>query len=168
MDDEMSLLTIAIDITSIFGGLTSVIGLWVMLRRPRRQRRTHRLLQDRIDKERMEMIRALAELGRELYGDRVPSDAEVKSNLSPLHGSNHFFVPAMRPVDRRASVPAWSLSFFPRADIYRYENEWGAHLQQLISEGELKQARRDRHRLMMAGITLAIVVRVRRRLRRST
>jgi hypothetical protein len=52
-------------------------------------------------------------------------------------------------------------------DAQRYMWEWGAHLLQLIEEGEARQARRDRRRFAVTAITLAVVLRVRRALGRA-
>jgi hypothetical protein len=46
---------------------------------------------------------------------------------------------AMSP---KASVPSWAMRFFDPADARRYSCEWGAHLWQLVAEGEIKRARR--------------------------
>lgn len=63
-----------------------------------------------------------------------------------------------------ASVPSWALELMPSNDAQRYMAEWGAHLHQLIREGELRQARCDRRRLALTAVSLAIVLRVRRAL----
>jgi hypothetical protein len=64
-------------------------------------------------------------------------------------------------------IPPWVLGLMPPNDAQRYTSEWTAHLDQLIAEGEIRQARRDRRRLALAAITLAIALRVRRALGRA-
>jgi hypothetical protein len=59
-------------------------------------------------------------------------------------------------------VPSWILGLMSADDAQRYSSEWGAHLLQLIEEGEVGQARRDRRRFVIATITLAVALRVRR------
>ncbi|MGO9322669.1 MAG: hypothetical protein ACLQBY_17960 [Solirubrobacteraceae bacterium] len=63
-------------------------------------------------------------------------------------------------------VPNWVLALMPDEDAQRYCQEWGAHLHQLVEEGEIRQARRDRRRLALAAVTLAIALRWRRALGR--
>jgi hypothetical protein len=66
-----------------------------------------------------------------------------------------------------ADPPSWALAWMSDEDASRYLLEWGAHLRELIDEGELEQARRDRRRLAFAAISLAVALRVRRALRRT-
>jgi hypothetical protein len=74
----------------------------------------------------------------------------------------------LRRRDRVArSVPSWALGLMAEDDAQRYMWEWGAHLLQLIEEGEARQARRDRRRFAVTAITLAVVLRVRRALGRA-
>ncbi len=63
--------------------------------------------------------------------------------------------------------PPRTLKLMPPTDAQRYAWEWSAHLLQLIEEGQIRQARRDRRRLALTAIALAVVLRVRRRLRRA-
>jgi hypothetical protein len=63
-----------------------------------------------------------------------------------------------------ASIPTWATSLMPAADARRYAWEWGAHLYQLIEEGQLRQARRDRRVLALAGLLMAVALRARRAL----
>ncbi len=67
----------------------------------------------------------------------------------------------------KTKMPPWAFSLMTAKDAQRYAWEWGAHLHQLIEEGELRQARRDRRRLVLAAITLAVALRVRRALGRA-
>jgi hypothetical protein len=62
----------------------------------------------------------------------------------------------------RTSVPTWALRLFNPIDAQRYSREWGAHLYQLVEEGDIKQARIDRLCLMCAAVFLALALRVRR------
>jgi hypothetical protein len=64
-------------------------------------------------------------------------------------------------------VPSWALRLMGSDDAQRYTWEWGAHLHQLVEEGELRQARRDRRRLALGAITMAIALRVRQVLRKA-
>jgi hypothetical protein len=61
-----------------------------------------------------------------------------------------------------AAMPAWMVKILGTEDAERYVSEWGAHLSQLVEEGELKQARKDRRQFVVAALLLAIVLRVRR------
>jgi hypothetical protein len=67
----------------------------------------------------------------------------------------------------KTDVPAWALGLMAPADAQRYAWEWGAHLHQLIKEGRIKQAQSDRRRLVLAAVTLAVAIRVRRALSRA-
>jgi hypothetical protein len=72
-----------------------------------------------------------------------------------------------RPRTRRnrvvkTSVPTWPLRLFDPIDAQRYTREWGAHLYQLVEEGDIKRARIDRRRLAFAAVFLALALRVRR------
>jgi hypothetical protein len=67
----------------------------------------------------------------------------------------------------KASIPSWALGLMAAKDAQRYTWEWGAHLRELIEDGEGRQARRDRRRLIVAAITIAIALRVRRALGRA-
>jgi hypothetical protein len=62
----------------------------------------------------------------------------------------------------RTSVPTWALRLFDPVDVQRYSREWGAHLYQLVEEGEIDRARIDRRRLVFAAVFLALALRVRR------
>lgn len=68
---------------------------------------------------------------------------------------------------RRADIPTWALGLLAPEDAQRYAWEWGAHLHQLIEEGQTRQARIDRRRLALAAVTLAVALRVRRVLTRA-
>jgi len=65
------------------------------------------------------------------------------------------------------TVPIWPLALTSPDDATRYAAEWSAHLHERIQEGEIKQARRDRRRLIIAAVTLAVALRVRRALGRT-
>jgi hypothetical protein len=65
-----------------------------------------------------------------------------------------------------ASIPSWATRLMPAADARRYTWEWGAHLYQLVEEGQLKQARRDRRMLALAGLLMAMALRARKVLSR--
>ncbi len=83
--------------------------------------------------------------------------SRMRALLRQPAGSSSSSAPT--PPDR---VPVWALALMDSEDARRYGAEWSAHLGQLIEEGEHKQARKDRRRLMVAGLTIAVVVRVRR------
>lgn len=61
----------------------------------------------------------------------------------------------------RAAVLFAAMRYMEKDDAARYAVEWAAHLDQLVEEGELEQARRDRRRLALAAVLLAIRLRVR-------
>jgi len=69
--------------------------------------------------------------------------------------------------DSYGTVPTLVLLIFQPKDRDRYRREWNAHLGQLITEGEIMQAKRDRRRLAFAAIPLAIAMRMRRAFRRA-
>jgi DNA-binding transcriptional MerR regulator len=91
----------------------------------------------------------LTDIERLLAGQNLPSPSAQRRNL---------------PVPK---IPSWAMRLMASEDAERYTQEWGAHLYQLIEEGELRQARRDRRRLVLAAITLAVALRVRRALGRA-
>jgi len=64
-------------------------------------------------------------------------------------------------------IPRWAFGLMAPSDAQRYAWEWGAHLSQLLEEGELRKARRDRRRFIIAAVTLAVALRVRRALGRA-
>ena len=75
---------------------------------------------------------------------------------------------ALRPQPRvRTDIPTWMLGLMAGEDAQRYAQEWGAHLHQMINEGKIREARRDRRRLAIAAITLTVALRVRRVLSRA-
>ena len=63
--------------------------------------------------------------------------------------------------ERAMSASEWSLRLLgPEGD--RYRKEWGAHLAQLVAEGEVELARIHRRQFMRQAIMLAVTIRVRR------
>jgi hypothetical protein len=62
----------------------------------------------------------------------------------------------------RTSLPGWASVLLGPTDAERYRKEWGAHLWELIAEGDLRQARHDRRRLIRTIFWLALAIRVRR------
>jgi hypothetical protein len=64
--------------------------------------------------------------------------------------------------------PRIALRILGRANRARYAREWGAHLWQLADEGALRQARRDRRRMVLGAPSLAIRLRWRAAFRRRT
>jgi hypothetical protein len=67
----------------------------------------------------------------------------------------------------RTDLPGWASLILGAEDAERYRKEWGAHVWELIEEGQSKQARRDRRRLIRSIFWIAVVVRVTRALTRS-
>jgi hypothetical protein len=67
----------------------------------------------------------------------------------------------------RTDLPGWAFLVLRHEDAERYRKEWGAHLWELIEAGELKQARRDRRRLIGVIFWLALAIRVHRVLTRA-
>lgn len=61
-----------------------------------------------------------------------------------------------------SEIPAWTLELLPPEERDRYEQEFNAHLFELVESGEYAQAERDRRALMRASLSLSIVVRMRR------
>lgn len=83
-------------------------------------------------------------------------------------GTRHVraFSPPLRTFSQaKADCPPRTVCLMATADAERYSAEWGAHLLQLVEEGEVKQARTDRRRLALAAVALALVLRLRRFLR---
>jgi hypothetical protein len=69
------------------------------------------------------------------------------------------------------TVPMWVLGLLRLEDARRYALEWGAHLHQLVEEGQAKRAHADRRWLALSAVTLALTLRlhrVRDRVRRRT
>jgi hypothetical protein len=64
-------------------------------------------------------------------------------------------------------VPTLALILMRGEDRERYRNEWAAHLSQLVTEGQLREARRDRRRFVLAALVIVCSVRFRRVLRRA-
>jgi hypothetical protein len=62
----------------------------------------------------------------------------------------------------KTNPPTWVLRLMTPKDAHRYKLEWGAHLHQLIEDGEIRQARHDRRRFVFAAVTIAVALRVRR------
>jgi len=73
-------------------------------------------------------------------------------------------VSASPPV--RVDPPGLALRLFSRADAEHYAREWGAHLWELVADGEHRQARRDRRRMALGAPWLALQLRTRALLRR--
>jgi len=127
------------------GSLASVLGFGMML--------LARLKQGHSEEGRM---RTRAEWG---------SFYDLHKTPNPIY--NWRLKRMLRKRASRLGIPSVALGLLATEDAERYEREWGAHLYQLIEEGEFRQARRDRRRLVLAAITLAIVLRVRRALSRA-
>jgi len=74
----------------------------------------------------------------------------IRSTMrSPLRQTSH-------------AVPRIVFIVMEPRDAQRYSCEWGAHLFELIADGEFRQARRDRRRMVSAAVAIAVAVRVRR------
>jgi hypothetical protein len=68
--------------------------------------------------------------------------------------------------DRSVSVSGWPMRLLG-AERERYQREWGAHLLQLVEDGEIEQARAHRRQFRRQAVLLAIAIRTRRALGRA-
>lgn len=66
----------------------------------------------------------------------------------------------------QTSLPDWPLRLLG-SEEERYRKEWGAHLLQLIDEGEVELARIHRQQFIRQAIVLTLVTRARRVLSRA-
>jgi len=64
-----------------------------------------------------------------------------------------------RPVS--TDVPIWALALLGSEEAKRYAQEWAAHLDERVREGELREARIDRRRLTRSAIVMAMTTRLR-------
>jgi hypothetical protein len=62
----------------------------------------------------------------------------------------------------RNDVPLCVLALLTSDDAKRYNQEWAAHLHQRIQDGEIREARIDRRRLIRRAIVMAMTGRVHR------
>lgn len=69
----------------------------------------------------------------------------------------------------RTDIPRWALALLGD-DGERYAREWAAHLHERVEDGEIREARRDRRRLVRRAPAIALSTRLRaiRRLRRNS
>jgi hypothetical protein len=132
---------------TIAGTVVALLGLWLGFETHRRVT----LLQERLLKAAQEGMNAALRTKPGIEGEARPGRDKRLTRRGRLAGS----------------VPSWALGLMADADARRYAWEWSAHLLQLIEEGEIRQARRDRRRLALAAVTLAIALRVRRVLGRA-
>lgn len=172
-------------VATVVGAFTSVLALWIGVRGRRIQTQNYRLSQRyyvsyscrewadphvepkgmKLNDLRPEGVIILDESHKLVdFGStdtmNRPSDRPPLQRMSML-------VTAQRTRARRADIPAWALGLMAAKDAQRYAWEWGAHLHQLIEEGQTRQARTDRRRLALTAVTLAVALRVRRVLTRA-
>jgi hypothetical protein len=183
-------MSLVIGITTIVGALASVLALWLSVRYKRRS--SHGSAGEQLAYRGLEEDAIYDFLIARIDGTpRSPGDvrylanriAEGQRDFPPgLHKylQNRLFnsyrtaqfekVVTLRSRRRwrrrdrmvRTSVPTWALRLFNPLDAQRYSREWGAHLYQLVEEGDIKQARIDRRCLVCATVFLALALRVRR------
>jgi hypothetical protein len=170
--------TLVVGIATVIGAAASVLAIWLTVRakRPPRSHTSSTLeYYIRYTKD--------AELDPPLHRDIAPENivlVEAKTILDPplrpkLIRRNPYLLflkytlQTSHPGSRtpRSDVPRWALGLLASEDAERYRIEWGAHLHQLVEDGELRQARRDRRRLAIGAVTLAVALRVRKVLRKA-
>lgn len=154
----------AADIANVLGMVTGAVTAYAGARR----------LKLTVD-ERRRLRRWAVELRLRLprdYPDEAPSTSMLDTSVSRrrrarVRARYPFGIAVGRPSKARVlRMPGWTLWLMRAEDAERYEREWGAHLAQLVEEGALEQARRDRRRLALAAVTLAVALRVRQVLSR--
>jgi hypothetical protein len=172
-------------IATVLGAVATVVGVLIALRGQRRSRRAETPAVDLAAWE--TTVERFATGGRfsgldvdhsipvslvetrPPFGEVVHRDLRI-DNLLVIDAETHA---AMRSANRRrssrqprtrvkADVPLWATGLLSDQDAARYTYEWGAHLRQLIEEGQLDQARRDRRMLAVAALHLAFALRLRR------
>jgi hypothetical protein len=85
--------------------------------------------------------------------DQIRRDAQIRASME---------APLSEWARRTMHVPPPALRYMDQHDAARYAVEWHAHLYELIEAGEHKQAMRDRRRLAVAAVGMAIALRMRR------
>jgi hypothetical protein len=158
--------------------LVGILGIWMTERGFRSLRATRLLAQETAKAATLNVIAAAASraIGDDAGViddpaiDRGTSRARKRRfrlSLRLTHPAG--FALILGNEQRRAptDVPSWALRLMGSDDAQRYTWEWGAHLHQLVEEGELRQARHDRRRLALGAVTLAIALRVRKVLRKA-
>lgn len=158
--------TAAMILEAAAGGVTVLAGL-LSVRRQYVRSRTRSLERLIRDADLSPKLRALLDEwkadGGLAEGVDIYTTRQVRNLVLEHDKRSH----SERAHDRQAHVPTVALVLFQAPDAQRYAAEWSAHLHQLIEDGELPQAKRDRRRLAFAAITLAVVLRIRRALRRA-
>ena len=64
-------------------------------------------------------------------------------------------------------IPASILALLDSAHAEQYGSEWKAHLAQRVADAQLREARRDRRRLIRYALVLALTSRLDRMLKRE-
>ena len=64
-------------------------------------------------------------------------------------------------------LPLWALILFEPEEAQRWSREVESHIWELLELQEFKQARRDRRKLIVRGLLLAIGIRLAKRLKRG-
>lgn len=157
-------MTLVIAAATVLGAAASICCAWVALR-GRSLRRPH--------SQTMQML----EFGdRKVYVDTprltidVIEQIAVRMDVTPLDVVDAMGTKKFVPIEQigkseptpRINVPSWAIGLMNADDAQRYAFEWGAHLYQLVNEGQIKQARRDRRGLAFTAISLAVALRLRR------
>lgn len=159
----MKTIVAAVAVSTIVGAIASVLCAWASIRSMRRSKRvmvtpSHRhAFERRRDHYRRKLARRRFLLEEARYERRLQQRRARDLLNSSLCNSSR----------ARFDLLTCALTLMATRDIWRYAREWAAHLFQLIEEGELSQARRDRRRLALAAITLAVALRMRRALNRA-
>ncbi len=74
---------------------------------------------------------------------------------------------AMRGRSVSPRLPVWALILFEPDEAERWAREVESHIWELLSSHAVKQARRDRRKLIVRGLLLAIVLRATKRFSRA-
>jgi hypothetical protein len=176
MEHEMTILAAAATIVS---SVASILGAWAAMRGSRRDRKLiqHQRESVRYYIERNPDLRTAVEDDPKYRAASPAEEAEAFARLA-IEATNvvgthrrdrkSMQIPRLKRKPRsRPDVPSWALGLMADQDAQRYAWEWGAHLHQLIEEGEARQARRDRRRFVVAAVTLAVALRLRRAVGRA-
>jgi hypothetical protein len=175
----MASVTLMVEVATLVAAMAALLMLWIMWLDHHRGVSGGSPPEDeeaRLILRRMAMWREIREGLEARAGEFTHEPSSLmRANAQIAHIRENeqqmlFEVSQRRPAfwnSRQTRVPHWALALMRRNDARRYGCEWSAHLHQLIEEGETRQARRDRRRLALAAITLAVALRIRQALGRT-
>lgn len=101
-------------------------------------------------------LEALVRMGR----PNAVTEEEWRAVLAAVAAREQLALSARE--QRKSQMPDWALLLLRTDDADRYRKEFGAHLCELIQAGEMRQARRDRRRMIAAVLWFAVALRARR------